>query len=75
MRNRHTPRFKPVKILLAMLLVSCKLQHGNPVGRSGSASERRRKRRVSPLCETAAAGMKEEMAAAGRMRDARRTKP
>ncbi len=26
-------------------------------------------------CETVAAGMKEEMAAAGRMRDARRTKP
>ncbi|MBK6791816.1 MAG: hypothetical protein IPG80_04590 [Anaerolineales bacterium] len=56
MQNRHTPRFKPVKILLAMFLVSSSLQHEDPVWQ-------KRKRRVSPPCETAEAGMKETAAA------------
>ncbi len=40
MQNKNTPRFKPVKKLLAMFLVSCKLQRENPVGRSRSLAGR-----------------------------------
>ncbi|MBK9778777.1 MAG: hypothetical protein IPP55_01805 [Anaerolineales bacterium] len=69
MRNRHPPRFEPVKILLPCYL-SAPISNANILW-GGAATALL----GATLAEWQRKRAEEEMAVAGRMRGARRTKP